>query len=156
MRNRGLVVFLTVIVSLLCVYYLSFTWASFRVQQKATAHATDETGQIDFAKKQAYLEDVWKKPVYKLLGLQYTYEQVKENELALGLDLQGGMHVTLEVSPVELIQGLSGGSKDPIFLAALEQAQQKQPRQPQTSFTTLFYQAYRAQSAAGKLSDIFA
>ncbi|MEL6358623.1 MAG: protein translocase subunit SecD, partial [Bacteroidota bacterium] len=156
MRNRGLIVFLTVIVSLLCVYYLSFTWVSFQVQQKATTHATDENGQIDFAKKQAYLEDVWKKPVYNLFGLQYTYEQVKENELALGLDLQGGMHVTLEVSPVELIQGLSGDSKDTAFLAALEQAQQQQASQPQASFTTLFYQAYRAQPSAGKLSDIFA
>ncbi len=156
MRNRGLIVFLTVITSLLCGYYLSFTWVSFRVQRQATAYATDEHGQIDFAKKQTYLDDVWKKPVYNLLGLQYTYEQVKENELALGLDLQGGMHVTLEVSPVELIQGLSGGSKDPIFLTALEQAQRQQVRQPQTSFTTLFYQAYRAQPEAGKLSAIFA
>lgn len=156
MRNKGLVVFLTAVVSLLCVYYLSFTWVAFRVQQQATVHATDENGQIDFAKKQAYLADLWKKPVYRLLGLQYTYEQVKENELALGLDLQGGMHVTLEVSPVALIQGLAGGNKDAAFLAALAQAQAEQARQPQVAFTTLFHRAYRAQPAAGKLSAIFA
>jgi SecD/SecF fusion protein len=156
MRNQGLVVFLTIIVSLFCLYYLSFTYISASVQQRATLHATDENGRVDFAKKQAYLDAVWKRPVYNLLGLQYTYEEVKENELSLGLDLQGGMHVTLEVSPVELIKGLAGGSKNRAFLAALEQAQEHQQLQPHVSFTTLFYQAYQAKSPEGKLSDIFA
>ena len=156
MRNKGLVVFLTLLIALLSVYYLSFTWVAAKIQQKATLHATDANGNIDFAQQQAYLEGVWKQPVYNLFGLPYTYEEVKENELGLGLDLQGGMHVTLEVSPVALIQALAGNSKDPAFLAALAQAQQQQLQQPQASFTTLFYQAYQAQPAAGKLSAIFA
>ena len=156
MKNKRLVVFLTIIVSLLCFYYLSFTYMAAKVQKKATLHATDEHGHIDFAKKQAYLDAVWKQPVYKLLGVQYTYEEVKENELGLGLDLQGGMHITLEISPVELIKGFSGGNKDKAFLVALAQAQQQQPLQPQTSFTTLFYQAYQKQCPEGKLRDIFA
>ncbi|MEL6539156.1 MAG: protein translocase subunit SecDF [Bacteroidota bacterium] len=155
MQNRGFVVLLTTIISLLCVYYLSFTWVSMRVQRQATLHATDEQGHIDFTKKQAYLDDLWKQPVYNLLGLRYTYEQVKERELSLGLDLQGGMHVTLEISPIELIKSLSGDSQDPSFLAALKQAQQ-QSNASQASFTTLFYQAYRAQSPEGKLSSLFA
>ena len=155
MQNRGVVVFLTTIISILCIYYLSFTWVSMRVQRQAIAHATDEQGHIDFAKRQAYLDGVWKQPVYNLLGLQYTYEQVKERELALGLDLQGGMHVTLEVSPIELIKSLSGDSQDPAFLAALAQAQE-QSTQSQQSFTTLFYQAYKAQNPEGKLSSLFA
>ena len=50
MRNQGLVVFLTIIVSLFCLYYLSFTYVSASVQQKATLHATDENGRVDFAK----------------------------------------------------------------------------------------------------------
>lgn len=155
MQNRGIVVLLTTIVSLLCVYYLSFTWVSMRVQQQATLHATDEHGHIDFAKKQAYLDDIWKQPVYNLPGLQYTYEQVKERELSLGLDLQGGMHVTLEISPIELIKSLSGDSQDPAFLTALTQAQQ-QSNESQAAFTTLFYQAYKAQNPEGKLSSLFA
>ncbi len=156
MKNKGLVVFLTITLSLLCLYYLSFTYIAAKVQKKAARHATDENGHIDFAKKQAYLDAAWKQPVYNLLGLRYTYEEVKENELGLGLDLQGGMHVTLEVSPVELIKRLAGNSKDKAFLEALTQAQQQQSVQPQTSFTTLFYQAYQAQCPQGKLSDIFA
>jgi SecD/SecF fusion protein len=155
MKHKGLVVFLTIIFSLLCLYYLSFTYIAAKVQKKATCHATDENGHIDFAKKQAYLDASWKQPVYNLLGLSYTYEEVKENELGLGLDLQGGMHVTLEVSPVELIKRLAGNSKNETFLTALAQAQQRQSLQPQTSFTTLFYQAYKALHPQEALSDIF-
>ncbi len=156
MRNKGLVIFLTVITSLLCCYYLSFTYISAQVQQKAALHATDAHGHVDFAKQQAYLDDVWKKPVYNLFGVQYTYEEVKDNELGLGLDLQGGMHVTLEVSPIALIKGLSGNSKDAAFLAALAEAQRQQQLQPQALFTTLFYQAYQAERPEGKLSEVFA
>ncbi len=156
MQNKRLIVFLTVIISLLCFYYLSFTYIAAKVQSEATLHATNESGHIDFEKKQAYLDSVWKQPVYRLLGFKYTYEEVKERELGQGLDLQGGMHVTLEVSPVALIKGLAGGSQDKAFLAALQQAAQAHPLQPQASFTTLFHQAYQAQTPTGKLSDIFA
>jgi SecD/SecF fusion protein len=156
MRNRGLVIFLTCVTSLLCLYYLSFTWLDVRVQQQANQHATDEAGQIDFTKRQAYLDDVWDKPVFNWLGLQYTYEAVKENALALGLDLQGGMHVTLEVSPTEIIQSLAGNSKDEVFLAALQEAEQKHQEQPSLPFTKAFYQAYQKIRPEGKLSDIFA
>ena len=156
MRNRGLVIFLTCVTSLLCLYYLSFTWLDVRVQQRANQHATDEAGQIDFAKRQAYLDDVWDQPVFDWLGIQYTYEAVKENALALGLDLQGGMHVTLEVSPTEIIQSLAGNSKDEVFLAALQEAEQKHQEQPSLPFTKAFYQAYQKIRPEGKLSDIFA
>lgn len=156
MQNKRLIVFLTVIISLLCLYYLSFTYIAARVQSKATLHATNENGHIDFEKRQAYLDSVWKQPVYRLLGFKYTYEEVKERELGQGLDLQGGMHVTLEVSPVALIKGLSGDSQDSTFLTALKQAEQQQSLQPQTSFTALFYRAYQAHAPTGKLSDIFA
>ncbi len=156
MRNKGLIIFLTLLLTLICGYYLFFTWASIRVQKRATAYATDENGHVDFLRRQAYLDKIWKKPVYSLFGKKYTYEEVREKELTLGLDLQGGMHVTLEVSPVELIQNLAGGSKDPAFLAALAQAQQQQLQQPQAAFTALFYQAYQAQPSAKKLSELFA
>ncbi|MEM7383108.1 MAG: protein translocase subunit SecDF [Bacteroidota bacterium] len=155
MRNRSLVIFLTSVTSLLCLYYLSFTGMDVRVQQKATKYATDEAGQVDFAKRQAYLDSVWKEPVFDWLGIRYTYEAVKENALTLGLDLQGGMHVTLEVSPMGLIQGLAGNSKDETFLAALQEAEQKHQVQPSLPFTKVFYQAYQKIRPEGKLSDIF-
>ena len=90
-----------------------------------------------------------------ILGAEFTYKEIKDIELNLGLDLQGGMHVTLEVSPVEIIKGLSGDSKDPSFLQALEDANQLQ-KNSQEAFTALFLQAYNTISPDGKLSRIFA
>ena len=156
MRNKGLITFLTIFLSLLSTYYLSFTWIDYQIQRKATIAATDEKGNIDFAKEQAYLEDTWKKPVYRLLGIEYTYEEVKDNALKLGLDLKGGMHVTLEISPAALVKGLSGDSKDPHFLAALERATKRGQNQSQVPFSKLFLTAYRELNPAGGLRAIFA
>lgn len=155
MNNKRSIVFLTIVLSLICLYYLSFTYVAATIQQRATHDATDDTGKIDFSKKQAYLDNVWKQPVHRLFGISYTYEEVKENELSLGLDLQGGMHVTLEVSPTELIQGLASNPQDKALLAALAKAQEQQLLQPHTSFATLFYQAYQIQQPGRGLHDIF-
>jgi SecD/SecF fusion protein len=156
MKNKGLIIILTTIVSSLCLYYLSFSVIDANIQRKATQYATSQNGNLDFLKKQAYLDSVWKEPVFRAFGLTYTYEEIKENALTLGLDLQGGMHVTLEVSPVELIQGLSGNSKNENFLAAIKIAEQKQHTKATLPFTKLFYQAYKEIHPEGKLSDIFA
>ncbi len=141
MRNKGAVIILTVLVTLLCLYYLSFTFKASSVQKDAIAFATDENGVLNFNKKRQYLDSIWHEPVYNLFGIQYTYEDVKKNELALGLDLQGGMHVTLEVTPDEIIKSLAGNTKDETFLQALEDAKKLQ-RNSQAAFSDLFYQAY--------------
>jgi len=150
MRNKSLIIILTLIVSALCLYYLSFSFIARSVQNRAELYATDAQGNVDHAKKQAYLDSVWKEPVF--LGL--TYQEVKENELGLGLDLRGGMHVVLEVSPVEIIKSMSGNSKDPSFLKALDRAKELQ-KNSQERFTTLFAQAYREVEPNGRLSRIF-
>ncbi|MBF9253292.1 protein translocase subunit SecDF [Pontibacter sp. 172403-2] len=150
MRNKTIIIILTVIVSALCLYYLSFSLVARNVQQDAEAYATNAQGIVDMAKKQAYLDSVWKEPVF----MGYTYQEVKENELGLGLDLKGGMHVVLEVSPVEIIKSMSGNSKDPNFLKALDRAQELQ-KSSQERFTTLFGEAYREIEPNGKLSRIF-
>src|SRR5690554_2141075 len=142
MRNKGFIIFLTVIVTILCFYYLSFTFVSRGVQEDATAYATDESGTTDFAKRQAYLDSVYREPVYNLLGIKYTYQEVTDNELSLGLDLKGGMHVTLEVSPVDIVKGIAGNFADPDFQAAIKEAQENQ-RSSQDKFSSLFYEAYK-------------
>ena len=154
MRNKTVIFVLTVIVAALCLYYLSFSLVSRNVQQKAEAFATAANGNVDNNKKNAYLDSVRKEPVLNILGAQYTYEEIQDSELGLGLDLKGGMHVTLEVSPVEIIKSMAGNSKDPSFLKALQRAQQLQ-RNSQQSFTNLFAQAYREINPNGKLSAIF-
>ncbi|CAA9254717.1 MAG: Protein translocase subunit SecD / Protein translocase subunit SecF [uncultured Adhaeribacter sp.] len=154
MRNKTGILLLTIIVTALCAYYLSFTFVSKGVQRDAEAYATNAKGIVDTNKKYAYLDSIRKEPVFNFLGLKYTYEEIQNSELSLGLDLKGGMHVTLEVSPVEIIKSMSGNSKDPGFLKALEVARQRQ-QNSQQKFTTLFAQAYREINPTGRLAGIF-
>lgn len=156
MQNKGFVSVLTIVVTLLCLYYLSFTFVSRNVQKDAIAYATTADGEVNFEKKQAYLDSVWNKPVYNFLGMkEFTYREVKSNEISLGLDLQGGMHVTLEVSPVDIIKTLSGNSQDSAFLHALNEAQAAY-RTSQRSFSSLFFDAYRENNPGRKLAPLFA
>lgn len=155
MRNKGIIIFLTVVVTLLCLYYLSFTFVSQNVQEDATAYATQADGTVDFAERQAYLDSIWHEPVYSFLGAEYTYEEVTEHELSLGLDLKGGMHATLEVSPIEIIRSLSGNSQDPEFLQAIELARERRA-DSQERFIDLFYEAFTELEGEGELANIFA
>ncbi len=155
MQNKGAIVFLTVIITALCLYYLSFTFISNSVQEKATAYATDASGNIDFAKKRAYLDSVWRQPVYNFLGASYTYQEVKETELGLGLDLQGGMHVTLEVSPVEIVKGIAGNPKNELFNASVDQARET-AKTSNAKFVDLFYASWQKNNPGKALSSVFA
>lgn len=155
MNNKGLVITLTVVVTALCLYYLSFTFVSRQVQQDAIAHATLSDGSVSYAKKQNYLDSVWHEPVYNFLGAEYTYKEVKENELSLGLDLQGGMNVTLEVSPVEVIKGMAGNPEDRNLQAAIKYAQEKQ-KESQSSFVQLFKEGWEQNAGGRRMSDVFA
>ena len=155
MKNKSAVVALTIVITLLCIYYLSFTLVSRNIQQKATTYATDEKGVVDQSKKRAYLDSIRDESVYKLLFIDYTLEEINQTKLNLGLDLQGGMHVVLEVSPVDILKGLSGGSEDPDFLRALDMAEERQ-KNSQESFTDLFYSSFKEIAPNRQLADIFA
>ncbi|GAB3582751.1 protein translocase subunit SecD/SecF [Hymenobacter daeguensis] len=151
MRNKGLIIALTVVVTALCAYFLFFTYVSRGVQEKAVVYAT-KNGKLDEAARQHYLDSVWRAPVFG----PFTYREVRQSELGLGLDLKGGMHVTLEVSPVEIVRAMSGNSKDPAFNKSLADAQEAQKTNSSTPFTALFAQAWQ-QNAGGKpLASIFA
>lgn len=155
MKNKNTIILLTVVVTLLCIYYLSITFFSRGIQQDAVDFAKDESGIVDQTKKQSYLDSIWMEPVLNLLGAEFTYKDIKDIELNLGLDLQGGMHVTLEVSPVEIIKGLSANIQNSEFLEAIELARERQANS-QASFTSLFETAFNEVSDNGQLSRIFA
>ncbi len=152
MQNRGVIVALTGIFAALCLYYLSFTFVSQDYKKKATEYATDlKTGEVDKAKKQRYIDSLWKEDVW----LGSTLQQVTERELNLGLDLQGGMHVMLEVSPADIIKSLSGNSRDPKFLEALATTQKEQGNS-QSNFVDAFASNFKRLNPDKKLADIFA
>ncbi|HSZ25818.1 MAG TPA: protein translocase subunit SecDF [Cytophagaceae bacterium] len=156
MKNRGVIIVLTVVVSLLCLYLINFTFVARNIEKTAEERSKDINGKVDFSKKQKYLDSIIDEPSYNFLGAEYTYKQVKETELALGLDLQGGMHVTLEVSPVEILKALAGNNqKDPAFVAALNDARSQQVNS-QDAFTALFFKAFKKREGNGKLARIYA
>jgi len=157
MRNKGLIIGLTIIVTLLSIYYMSFTYVAQGIQDTAIEQSKDSSGVVNTSKKQAYLDSLYDEPVYNFLGMaSYTYKEVKEMELALGLDLQGGMHVVLEVSPVEILKALAGAqAESPLFRQALKNATLKQ-KSSQESFEKLFYQSYKEVAGANQLAKVFA
>ncbi|MDH5609108.1 MAG: protein translocase subunit SecD, partial [Cyclobacteriaceae bacterium] len=154
MKNKGFVVFSTLLISLLCIYYLSFTFVAQNIQKQATANATAESGIVNQKEKQRYLDSIWNEPVYNFLGMKYTYQEIKETELNLGLDLQGGMHVTLEVSPVDILKGISANNQDPDFLQALQTAKNT-VRGTQLNYVDEFYSSFRALAPDKTLAYIF-
>lgn len=154
MRNKGVVVGLGIIITLLCLYYLSFTFVSKRVDRDAIEYATDKNGSLNLSKKQKYLDSLWNQPVYNLFGAEYTYKEVKENELSLGLDLQGGMHVVLEISPIDILKGLSGNSTDAGFNAALLKAREMQ-KNSTDDYITLFTKAFKEANPDRALASLF-
>ncbi|MFM9836860.1 MAG: SecDF P1 head subdomain-containing protein, partial [Cyclobacteriaceae bacterium] len=154
MRNKGVVVVLTILITALCLYYLSFTFISRNIRQDAITHATDKSGSINLTKKQNYLDSLWNKPVLNLFGAEYTYKQIKESELNLGLDLQGGMHVVLEISPIDIIRGLSGNNQDPAFVAALQKAREMQKTSTE-NFSALFFKAFKDANPDKTMASLF-
>lgn len=151
MKNKSLLITLTIVVSLLCLYYLSFTFISRGVEKDAIEFATTADGKVNVAKKQAYLDSVWTEPVF----LNFTYKEVKQYEVKLGLDLLGGMHITMEVSAADIINVLSNNNKNAAYQKALKEAQQMAVSS-QKPFVTLFFERYQAQNSPVKLAAIFA
>lgn len=141
MRNKPLLIFLTVIVSALCLYYLSFTYISRQIENDATEYAT-ENGKLNVSKKAAYLDSLWVNPAFNLLGKELTYKEIKENEVKLGLDLMGGMHVTMEVDASDILRVLSGNNSNKQFLDALEEARQMQ-KTSQAPYLDLFVKTFK-------------
>ncbi len=150
MQNRGFIIFLAILFAVLCLFSLSFTLVSRNVESNAEAYSNG-----DAVLKKQYLDSMWSQPVYDILIANFTYQEVKEKELNLGLDLQGGMHVTLEVSPIDILKSLSNESQNESFLAALAEAN-KQQVSSQDRYVELFFDAYQAKAGEGKLKDVFA
>lgn len=156
MRNKNLIIALTVIVTALCFFYISFTFVARGIEKDAVDAATTADGKVDIQKKQSYMDSIYNEPVYNFLGAKYTYKEVKSLELALGLDLQGGMHVVLEVSPVEILQAMAGSNAETAnFKKALELAKEKQ-RSSQGTFQQAFFDSYRSIAGDDNLSKVFA
>ena len=150
MQNKGAIKTLAIIFGLIFLYQLSFTVVTKVVEKKAVKYA-----QGDEAKENYYLDSVSNVPVYNLLVKKYTYREAKEREINLGLDLKGGMNVTLEVSVKDIVNALAGANaNDPTFQQAMQLATERQQKS-EGDFVTLFGQAYEEVDPNAKLASIF-
>ncbi len=143
MQNKGFVKIFAIALTLVCLFYLSFTFRTRSIEKKA-AQSQDE---------QAYLDSVMNKKVW--LGI-YSYKECREMQIGLGLDLKGGMNVILEVSIPDVVNALANNSQDPLFTQTLAAAK-KRSVSSQDNFVDIFAQEYaRIAGADAKLSTFFA
>ncbi len=150
MQSKGLIKFLVAVVTLACLYSLSFTFVTRKVESDAAKHAAG-----DIAKEKAYLDSISGEVVYNLGVAKYTYRECKALELPLGLDLKGGMNVTMEISLDELIRNLANNPKDEKFNTALGNAIQKS-KSSNKFVVDLFIDEYKASGASTPLASFFA
>lgn len=162
MQNKGAVKFFAIALALVCFYQLTFTWFSSRVEKKAVEYAQvraegiedpEEYAQVMKESENYYLDSMSSETVYNFFWIRkYTYADCKEREINLGLDLKGGMNVTLEVSVYDVLMSLSNHSTDPQFLAAMDSAQRMAPSE---DFVSRFAKAYNKIAPEGRLASIF-
>ncbi len=145
MQNKGLVRILAVCLALVCAFYLSFSLVTSHYDKKAKEYAAG-----DDAKEYLYLDSIAAKKVW----FGYTLKECREKEINLGLDLKGGMNVTMEVSVPDILDALSGHNETPNYKAALAAAKQKQ-KSSGADFVTLFIESYREIDPEGQLASIF-
>jgi len=150
MQNKGAILTFAILLAAVCFYQLTFTWKAKQVEKEAVEYAQGNPDLEYF-----YLDSISGEEVYNFLGLkQFTYKDVKELEMNLGLDLKGGMNVTLEVSVKDIIRAMSNYSTDSTFNAAIVRAEELQENS-QADFVTLFGQAFEEIDPNAKLASIF-
>lgn len=179
MQNKGFIKIFTILMALSCIFYLSFTFKTRSVESEAEEYAEQLVNSPHYQKlakektqnnpsayqsfidslknhiTEHYLDSIKKVPVYDLFITSYTYEDIKKRELNLGLDLKGGMNVTLEVSVPDIIRNLSNNAQDPAFQRALNEAQKKYGKINNDDFVTLFYREYQKLNPTGRLAPLF-
>ncbi|MBQ7631852.1 MAG: protein translocase subunit SecDF [Paludibacteraceae bacterium] len=145
MQNKGLVRILAACLALVCAFYLSFSFVTRHYDNKAAEYAAG-----DDAKVYQYLDSIASKKVW----FGYTLKECREKEINLGLDLKGGMNVTMEVSVPDILDALSGHNETPNYKEALALAKQKQ-KSSGADFVTLFIESYKEVDPNGQLASIF-
>ena len=154
MQNRNFIKIVAVVFALICLYQLSFTWVADGVESDAIEYAESYNENEREAKVKQYLDSINSEEVYDIFIAQYTYADCKQRELNLGLDLKGGMNVTLEVMVVDVLKALSNNSSDELFNTSIQNALKAQENS-QDDFVTLFGIEYEKLSPNNGLAVIF-
>lgn len=144
MQNKGIVKFIALLLILVCIFYISFSFVTRHYENRAT-QLGEEAGQ-------EYLDSIMNEKVY--LGV-YSYRECREMQIGLGLDLKGGMNVILEVSVPDVIAALADHKTDVAFSKSMEEAK-KEEETSQDDFVSLFVKAYKKNAPGHRLAEVFA
>lgn len=144
MQNKGIVKFVALMLMLVCVFYISFSFVTRHYESKAAAMGEE--------KGQEYLDSIMNEKVY--LGT-YSLKQCREMQIGLGLDLKGGMNVILEVSVPDVVAVLADHKTDAAFVKSMEEAK-KEEETSQSDFISLFIKHYKKNAPGHRLAEIFA
>ena len=145
MQNKGFVRVFAVLLTLVCLFYLSFSFVTRYYNNKAAEYAGG-----DPSKESLYLDSLSTQKVW----LGYTLKQCREMEISLGLDLKGGMNVVLELNVADVIRSLSNNNQDENFNKALDLAYARQATS-QRDFIDLFAEEYKNLDNGARLSAVF-
>ena len=144
MQNKGFIKFLAVALTLICCFYLSFSFV--------TSYVEDKAEKMDEKEAELYLDSLNTTKFY--LG-NYTLKDCRETGIGLGLDLKGGMNVILEVSVPEVIKTLADHKTDPAFVKAVADAK-AETKEDQSDFINVFVRKYKENAGDKPLATIFA
>lgn len=145
MQNKGFIRIFALLLALISIYELSFTFVVRKVEKAAIEYA-----QGDSDKEYAYLDSIADENIW----LGSSYKKCKAKEINLGLDLKGGMNVTLEVSVPDIVMALSNYSTDPTFLKAMNLSKERL-KDSQKDFISLFADAFEEVDNGARLAAIF-
>ena len=157
MNYKRLIALLTIATTCISFYYLNFTFVSRRIDKEATLYATTD-GKVDFEKKQAYLAEKWNEVVYTmpLTKKEFTYKEISANTIALGLDLEPGMHITLKIHAPSVVKELAGiHGDDSSFKRIIKVAEEAYRKNPSVDFVKHFYKTYQTLMPNRPLHTIF-
>ncbi len=172
MQNKGAIKLFAIVFAIVAIYHLSFSYFAGKVEKDAKAYAYNESAQalasnlakgdenmkayyldsIAKIREYSYLDSMKNVKVYPVFG--FTYDYCKKRELNLGLDLKGGMNVTLEVSVPDIVRGLAHHSKNATFEKAMKRAMEMQ-RASDQNFVDLFGEAIKEVDPNFSLASIF-
>lgn len=155
MQNKGLIKLFAILFGLVSLYQLSFTWFANGVENKAKVYSeskSDDGREIARLEK-AYLDSIANKPVIDLGFAKFSYSEIKDKQLNLGLDLKGGINAILQVSVKDILIGLSNDSKNPTFNEALAKATEAQKSSDDTFLNLFFIEFKKLSDGSVSLSD---
>ncbi|PQB07926.1 protein translocase subunit SecDF [Polaribacter filamentus] len=156
MQNKGLIKLFAILFGLVSLYQLSFTFLATKVEDESVVYAARKVTGNDARQKAAferkYLDSVANDNILDLGFAKYSYNDVKDKEMNLGLDLKGGVNAILQVSVKEVLKSLANDSKNVVFNNALNAADERQ-KSSNATYLDLFFEEFEKTAGATKLSD---